>query len=68
MDVYSVTTKMKIKQIVLFTVAMLVSSSVADAAVGPRREIAIDCGDIKLSFVVADKSKADSRTMRDSSP
>jgi hypothetical protein len=46
------------KKIFVLTVAMLVSSSsIADAAVGPRREIAIACGDIKLSFVVADKSK-----------
>ena len=41
---------------------LLALGSVADAAVGPRREIAIDCGDIKLSFVVADRSKAESRS------
>jgi hypothetical protein len=42
--------------------ALLSLGSIADAAVGPRREIAIDCGDIKLSFVVADISKATLRS------
>jgi hypothetical protein len=45
------------KKVFVFTVAMLVSSSIATASVPNRREIAIDCGDIRLSFVVADKTK-----------